>query len=159
MPLNPSEQLWILQNCRLLGEGEWLLNLTLWKACLSLSHFYFAEVQAVLLTDILVFLQEKDQKYVFASLVSWILTFFCWNVIFRPARLSIKFGQPALLCLSYGCGSPCHWKPHDSQQMTPLNSFLRAPVMLFVITPFHCKVILCSFILFECPEHLVIWSQ
>jgi hypothetical protein len=31
---------------------------------------YFAEVQAVLLTDILVFLQEKDQKYVFASLVS-----------------------------------------------------------------------------------------
>lgn len=32
--------------------------------------FHFAEVQAVLLTDILVFLQEKDQKYVFASLVS-----------------------------------------------------------------------------------------
>lgn len=32
----------------------------------SLPHF--AEVQAVLLTDILVFLQEKDQKYIFASL-------------------------------------------------------------------------------------------
>lgn len=29
----------------------------------------FAEVQAVLLSDMLVFLQEKDQKYVFASLV------------------------------------------------------------------------------------------
>lgn len=31
--------------------------------------FSFAEVQAVLLSDMLVFLQEKDQKYVFASLV------------------------------------------------------------------------------------------
>lgn len=36
----------------------------------SLSSRRSAEVQAVLLTDILVFLQEKDQKYVFASLVS-----------------------------------------------------------------------------------------
>lgn len=33
--------------------------------CVSSS----AEVQAVLLSDMLVFLQEKDQKYVFASLV------------------------------------------------------------------------------------------
>lgn len=31
------------------------------------------EVQAVLLSDILVFLQDKDQKYIFASLVSWAL--------------------------------------------------------------------------------------
>lgn len=31
--------------------------------------FSFAEVQAVLLSDMLIFLQEKDQKYVFASLV------------------------------------------------------------------------------------------
>lgn len=31
--------------------------------------FSFAEVQAVLLSDMLVFLQEKDQKYIFASLV------------------------------------------------------------------------------------------
>ena len=30
-----------------------------------------ADVHAMLLTDVLVFLQEKDQKYVFASLVSW----------------------------------------------------------------------------------------
>lgn len=29
-----------------------------------------AEVQAMLLSDVLVFLQEKDTKYVFASLVS-----------------------------------------------------------------------------------------
>jgi hypothetical protein len=35
-----------------------------------LPLFPFTEVQAVLLTDILVFLQEKDQKYIFASLVS-----------------------------------------------------------------------------------------
>lgn len=31
------------------------------------------EVQAVLLSDILVFLQDKDQKYIFASLVIWAL--------------------------------------------------------------------------------------
>lgn len=29
-----------------------------------------ADVHAMLLSDVLVFLQEKDQKYVFASLVS-----------------------------------------------------------------------------------------
>lgn len=36
---------------------------------LHCSASSFAEVQAVLLSDMLVFLQEKDQKYVFASLV------------------------------------------------------------------------------------------
>lgn len=41
----------------------------------ALSPHHSAEVQAVLLTDILIFLQEKDQKYVFASLVSkWLIS-------------------------------------------------------------------------------------
>lgn len=31
--------------------------------------YYFLDVQAVLLTDRLIFLQEKDQKYIFATVV------------------------------------------------------------------------------------------
>lgn len=34
-----------------------------------LCFFYVTDVHAMLLSDVLVFLQEKDQKYVFASLV------------------------------------------------------------------------------------------
>lgn len=41
----------------------------LWTCCHFLS-LGVADVRALLLSDVLVFLQEKDQKYVFASLVS-----------------------------------------------------------------------------------------
>lgn len=41
----------------------------LWTRCHFLS-LGVADVRALLLSDVLVFLQEKDQKYVFASLVS-----------------------------------------------------------------------------------------
>lgn len=51
------------------------------------THFFFVfsspDVQALLLSDVLVFLQEKDQKYVFASLV-------CSHTLVLP------FGEHAL---------------------------------------------------------------
>lgn len=38
--------------------------------CISL-FLSVVDVQVLLMTDILVFLQEKDQRYIFASLVSY----------------------------------------------------------------------------------------
>lgn len=35
-----------------------------------LSFFFISDILALLLTDVLVFLQEKDQRFVFASVVS-----------------------------------------------------------------------------------------
>lgn len=32
--------------------------------------FFFEDILALLLTDVLLFLQEKDQKYIFAAVVS-----------------------------------------------------------------------------------------
>jgi len=56
--------------------------------------FSFAEVQAVLLSDMLVFLQEKDQKYVFASLVRLhpflLLPFLCE----KPLMCVVQRSQP-----------------------------------------------------------------
>lgn len=49
--------------------------LCLW--CFNVLDFPFflfvVDVQVLLMTDILVFLQEKDQRYIFASLVSYFI--------------------------------------------------------------------------------------
>lgn len=61
--------------------------------CVSSS----AEVQAVLLSDMLVFLQEKDQKYVFASLVRLQPFFFLTFQCERPMMLCCA-AKPAIAC-------------------------------------------------------------
>lgn len=43
----------------------------LWFASLILVMWvFFKDILALLLTDVLLFLQEKDQKYIFAAVVS-----------------------------------------------------------------------------------------
>lgn len=37
---------------------------------ISNVFFFFEDILALLLTDVLCFLQEKDQKYIFAAVVS-----------------------------------------------------------------------------------------
>jgi hypothetical protein len=41
----------------------------------------------LLMTDVLVFLQEKDQKYIFPALVRLLLSFLNRNKYFRPYLL------------------------------------------------------------------------
>lgn len=42
----------------------------------------FTDIQAVLLTDMLLLLQEKDQKFVFAAVVSFTILFFLCQFLF-----------------------------------------------------------------------------
>lgn len=67
--------------------------------------FSFAEVQAVLLSDMLVFLQEKDQKYVFASLVRLqpflFLPFLCERLLMCVVHRSQPLPAKQLHFLAY----------------------------------------------------------
>lgn len=53
--------------CLILSKHTVLSHL--FESLLFCSVFFFVEINAVLLTDVLILLQEKDQKYVFSTVM------------------------------------------------------------------------------------------
>lgn len=72
--LHEGMLLWKVQGSRMKGRGAYICDVTSMWVELVPSHRRLClcpDVQVLLMSDILVFLQEKDQKFTFASLVSF----------------------------------------------------------------------------------------